>query len=134
MILLAFLEKIETFKLNKIVRKTVFDTVKKPLFLYWHSFVYTIKGKYFLIQIKSLSDIDDDEANRILHNIAKCKPDTQCAKRTSDYINNWYENSAYIKILIKEFELRCKYQLCLLLPVILKTLDHACGGWSAHRK
>lgn len=91
---------------------------------------------------KSLSDIDD-EANRILHNIAKCKPDTQCAKRTPDYmakrryyedilrkefqkkggiikrisphymvveqsqwLNNWYENSSYIKISIEEFDLK----------------------------
>ena len=92
---------------------------------------------------KSLSDIDDEEANRILHNIAKCKPDTQCAKRTPDYmakrryyedilrkefqkkggiikrisphymvveqsqwLNNWYENSSYIKISIEEFDLK----------------------------
>ena len=92
---------------------------------------------------KSLSDIDDDEANCILHNIAKCKPDTQCAKRTPDYmakrryyedilrkefqkkggmikrisphymvveqsqwLNNWYENSSYIKIPIEEFDLK----------------------------
>ena len=42
---------------------------------------------------KSLSDIDDEEANRILHNIAKCKPDTQCAKRTPDYMakRRYYE-------------------------------------------
>ena len=35
---------------------------------------------------RSLSDVDDDEANYILRNIAKCKSDTQCAKRTSDYM------------------------------------------------
>lgn len=50
---------------------------------------------------KSLSDIDDEEANRILHNIAKCKPDTQCAKRTPDYMakRRYYED-----ILRKEFQ------------------------------
>ena len=50
---------------------------------------------------KSLSDVDDDEANYILRNIAKCKPDTQCAKRTSDYMakRRYYED-----ILRKEFQ------------------------------
>lgn len=48
---------------------------------------------------RSLSDVDD-EANYILRNIAKCKPDTQCAKRTSDYMakRRYYED-----ILRKEF-------------------------------
>lgn len=39
--------------------------------------------------------------NYILRNIAKCKPDTQCAKRTSDYMakRRYYED-----ILRKEFQ------------------------------
>ena len=41
------------------------------------------------------------ELNEILRNIAKCKPDTQCAKRTSDYMakRRYYED-----ILRKEFQ------------------------------
>ena len=38
LILLDFLNNIGSFKLNKIVRKTVFDTVKRPFFLYRLSF------------------------------------------------------------------------------------------------
>ncbi len=50
---------------------------------------------------RSRSDVDDDEVNYILGNIAKCKPDTQCAKRTSDYMakRRYYED-----ILRKEFQ------------------------------
>lgn len=92
---------------------------------------------------KNLSDLDREEADRVLQQIAITKPNVQCAKRSADYmqarayyenilrtefqkkggyiqrqvphymvvehspwLSTWYENSAYIKIPIEEFDLR----------------------------
>ena len=92
---------------------------------------------------KNLSDLDREEADKVLQQIAITKPNVQCAKRSADYmqarayyenilrtefqkkggyiqrqvphymvvehspwLSTWYENSAYIKIPIEEFDLR----------------------------
>lgn len=92
---------------------------------------------------KNLSDLDREEADKVLQQIAITKPNAQCAKRSADYmqarayyenilrtefqkkggyiqrqvphymvvehspwLSTWYENSAYIKIPIEEFDLR----------------------------
>ena len=92
---------------------------------------------------KNLSDLDREEADKVLQQIAITKPNVQCAKRSVDYmqarayyenilrtefqkkggyiqrqvphymvvehspwLSTWYENSAYIKIPIEEFDLR----------------------------
>lgn len=92
---------------------------------------------------KNLSDLDREEADRVLQQIAITKPNVQCTKRSADYmqarayyenilrtefqkkggyiqrqvphymvvehspwLSTWYENSAYIKIPIEEFDLR----------------------------
>ena len=43
---------------------------------------------------KNLSDLSLDEANRVLQEIAITKPNVQCAKRNSDYMQArfFYEN------------------------------------------
>ena len=50
---------------------------------------------------KNLSDLSLDEANRVLQEIAITKPNVQCAKRNSDYMQarRFYEN-----ILRNEFK------------------------------
>ena len=90
-----------------------------------------------------MSDLDREEADKVLQQIAITKPNVQCAKRSADYmqarayyenilrtefqkkggyiqrqvphymvvehspwLSTWYENSAYIKIPIEEFDLR----------------------------
>lgn len=90
---------------------------------------------------QNLSDLSIDEAKKILMNIAQKKPNTQCAKRTDQYmelrhyyesilkrefarkggniqreaphymvveqspwLSSWFENSAFIKISIDEFD------------------------------
>lgn len=90
---------------------------------------------------KNLSDIPVEEAEHVLNEIARTKPNVQCAKRQQDYmqariyyenilrtefekkggvirrnaphymvvehspwLSTWYENSAYIKIPIEEFD------------------------------
>lgn len=92
---------------------------------------------------RNLSDFSEEEAVKILKEIALKKPGTQCAKRSPDYmelrryyenilrneflkkggtirrnvphymvvehspwLSEWYENSAYIKIDINEFDLK----------------------------
>lgn len=92
---------------------------------------------------RSLSDLSIEEANEVLRQIARTKPDVQCAKRQADYmqarihyeeilrtefekkggiierksphymvvehspwLSTWFENSAFIKIPIEEFDLR----------------------------
>lgn len=106
------------------------------MFLY-HYFDNTI-GPF-----KNLSDLSIEDANKVLREIADTKPNVQCAKRSSDYmqarayyenilrseflkkggliqrkvpyymvveyspwLSSWYENSAFIKIPIEEFDLR----------------------------
>lgn len=106
------------------------------MFLY-HYFDRTI-GPF-----KNLSDLSMEDANKILQEIASTKPNVQCAKRSSDYmqarayyenilrsefrkkggliqrqaphymvvehspwLSSWYENSAFIRIPIEEFDLR----------------------------
>ena len=54
---------------------------------------------------QNLSDVSIEEAKEILENIALEKPNTQCAKRTDEYmvvehspwLASWFENSAFIK-------------------------------------
>ncbi len=50
---------------------------------------------------KNLSDLSIEEANNVLHKIAKTKPNVQCAKRQADYmqLRIYYEN-----ILRNEFQ------------------------------
>lgn len=92
---------------------------------------------------KNLSDLSTADANKILQEIANTKPNAQCAKRNTNYmqarfhyesilrreflkkggliqrhtphymvvehspwLSSWYENSAFIKIPIEEFDLR----------------------------
>ncbi|WP_310602015.1 hypothetical protein [Anaerosporobacter sp.] len=92
---------------------------------------------------KNLSDVPIEEANKILNEIARTKPNVQCAKRSPEYmearlyyenilrsefkkkggvikrnaphymviehspwLSTWFENGAFIKIPIEEFDLR----------------------------
>ncbi|MDE6210314.1 MAG: hypothetical protein K2M73_11660 [Lachnospiraceae bacterium] len=52
---------------------------------------------------KNLSDIPIEEANKILREIAENKPDVQCAKRQTDYMENrlYYENILRTEFLKK---------------------------------
>lgn len=57
---------------------------------------------------RNLSDLSIEEANKVLQEIARTKPNVQCAKRSADYMQAriYYENSSFIKIPIEEFDLR----------------------------
>lgn len=57
---------------------------------------------------RNLSDLSIEEANKVLQEIARTKPNVQCAKRSADYMQAriYYENSSFIKIPIEEFNLR----------------------------
>ena len=50
---------------------------------------------------KNLSDLSSDEANRVLQEITITKPNVQCAKRNSDYMQARYY---YENILRDEFK------------------------------